>query len=229
MRPSSLLRAALPLLAALVVVPSPAWAAALDEPDRPVPTQWVTEIAGGTAEQRPCPQAGLLLWHGRAAAGEPVEVTVTGTPGEPVALWGYSRPSTTYRVLRTAVLAADGTAGFVLRPGTSTRLYAQQADCAPSPTAVLTVVATATLQASPRAAGAVFSGVVRPARAGVLVSLYRRAADGGYVLAAQTRTTASGAYSVTRRLAGRQVFVVRTGGDTTNAAGQSPAVAVRRG
>lgn len=197
-------------------------------PDRPVPTQWVTEIVGGVAEQPPCPVAGLLLWQPRSASGDPVDVTVTGTPGQPVALQGYSRPDTAYRVLRTAVLAADGTARFVLQPSTSTRLYAQQAGCRPSPTAVLTVVAVPSLLATRTATGAVFTGSVRPARAGVLVSLYRRAAGGALVLSGQTRSTASGTYALRRALpaAGRHVFVVRTGADNTNAAGQSPARAV---
>ncbi len=248
--PALLLPVAVPLLAALVAVPA-ATAAPADDPvvpptgtaplagpadsgepgtspaglDRPVPAQGVTEVVGGIAELRPCPErTGLLVWQTRSTAGQPVEVTVTGTPGEPVSLSGYSRPGTVGQVIGTGTLQPDGTARFVVQPATSSRYWAQQGECPVSTPSVLQVTTEPTLDAAP---GPVFTGTVLPARSGVLVNLYRRS-ERGLVLAAQTRTRADGTYRVTRRFlsSGRHVFVVRTGADANNATGQSPARAV---
>ncbi|MCU1691914.1 MAG: hypothetical protein JWM64_1005 [Frankiales bacterium] len=157
-------------------------------------------------------------------------VVVSGRPGAEVELYGYSRPSTTYTLLRPAAeLAEDGTTSFDVRPPSNTRLYAQVLGCTTDPVSMSRVLTVATqlsftaTRTGPRRL--VFRGAALPVRAGgLVVSLYRVAADGSQVLTAQTRASATdGSFTVDRTFTGggRFGFVVRTGTDLQNAAGSS--------
>ncbi len=146
-------------------------------------------------------------------------MTVTGTPGRTVRLLAYTRPSTTYAVVRTLVLGPDGTATTSVRPPRNTRLYAADGDAAGA-SAVLTVASRVDLAVRRDAARVyTFSGRVSPARAGQLVTVAR--SGGGAVTTARTR--ADGSWQVQRRFLGTAVLdlVARTPADLQNAAGLS--------
>ena len=157
-------------------------------------------------------------------------VTVRAAPNSVVDLLAYTRPSSTFRVVRSAEIGADGVAQFRIAPPANTRLYAQQRGCPdadPARTSVVVNVRTAlslnVTRTGPRAY--TFSGDSLPARAGgLIVSLYRVTPDGRQVLTAQTRADATtGEYRMARRFtgSGRFGFVVRTGQDLQNAPGAS--------
>ncbi len=170
-------------------------------------------------------QSSTTLDRRTITAMQPANVTVTGAPATVVDLYAYTRPSTTYRVVRTATIGTGGSATFRVTPSSNTRLYAQRRGCPAGPSVVLNVRTSLSVQGvrqSPRVYR--FSGESRPARAkGLLVNLYRVGADGREVLTAQTRAGADGRWSVTRRFTGtgRFGFLVRTGQDLQNAAGLS--------
>ena len=152
--------------------------------------------------------------------------TVTGAAGVVVDLLAYSRPSTTYRVVRTGTTGADGTIAFALRPPTNTRLFAVRRGCDSSRELVLDVATALTLEVARTGTRTYrFAGDSLPARSGgLIVSLYRVQADGRQVLTAQARADAgTGAWSLERRFTGggRFGFVVRTGQDLQNAPGSS--------
>ncbi|MCU1690910.1 MAG: hypothetical protein JWM64_1, partial [Frankiales bacterium] len=159
-------------------------------------------------------------------SGSSSAVRLAGTPGATVDVVAYTRPSTTYRTVRSVVLPASGRAEVVLRPPSNTRLYARQRGCSAGPSAVLTVTSTLSLDADrtgPRAYR--LAGNSLPKRAGGLpVALYRVQADGSEVLTARTRTDPrTGAWSLSRTFSGtgRYGFVLRSSTDVTNAAGAS--------
>ncbi len=156
-------------------------------------------------------------------------VTVTAKPGAQVELLAYSRPSTTFRVVRTATVGSNGTAVFAVRPPTNTRLYGRVKGCTPDPAAVSTVLNVRTAlslfvtRTGTRAY--TFSGDSLPARPrGLIVSLYRVTSTGQQVLTSQTRASATdGEWTIERTFTGtgRFGFVVRTGQDLQNAPGSS--------
>jgi hypothetical protein len=160
-------------------------------------------------------------------------ITATGSTGMTVHapantvvdLLAYSRPSTTFRVVRTGTTDATGVVTFAVSPLTNTRLYVQPRGLAATPQVVVSVRTGLSLSASRTGVRTyAFSGRSIPARAGGLViSLYRVTATGA-VLTAQTRADArTGNWSLTRAFSGTGTFgfVVRTGSDVQNVAGTS--------
>jgi hypothetical protein len=173
-----------------------------------------------------CTAASTLLGAAVISAMETARVTVTGTRGSTVDLFAYTRPSTTYAVVRTGVVGSNGTVSWDIRPPRNTRLYAQQRGCAPGNQVVLGVRTTLSLAAVRNGTRSyTFSGDSLPARpGGLIVSLYRINADGSQVLTAQARASATtGEWSLTRQFSGTGTFgfVVRTGQDLQNAPGSS--------
>ena len=169
----------------------------------------------------PCATAVVTLSDTTITATGAVVAKVTATSGAVVDLYAYSRPSTTFERVRTETVNADGTVSFSLRPGTNTRLYAQQHGCTAGDSVVLNVRTALTLAVARNGVRTyTFSGSALPARpGGLIVSLYR-----GTVLAGQTRADATtGKWSLRRTFGGtgRFDFVVRTGQDLQNAPGQS--------
>lgn len=166
------------------------------------------------------------------ATGE-ATVTAREVPNTVVDLFAYTRPSTEYRLVRSATTNADGIVTFTIRPPANTRLRAAQReeDCTdPSfgtePSVVLNVRTALTLTATRNGTrDYTFSGDSLPARAGgLVVSLYRVTDAGKQVLTAQSRASATtGEWSIHRTFAetGRFGFVVRTGQDLQNAPGIS--------
>jgi hypothetical protein len=159
------------------------------------------------------------------ATGE-AAITVRAAAGTAVDLYAYTRPSTTYRLVRTGTVASDRTLRWLLRPPANTRLYVQPRGCGPSTSVVQNVATALSLEAErlgPRSYR--FSGDSLPARAGgLVVSLYRVSADGREVLTGQARADGtSGEWQLLRRFSGtgRFGFLVRTGQDLQNAPGRS--------
>ena len=153
-------------------------------------------------------------------------VTVTATRNSVVDLLAYSRPSTTFRVVRSAEVGEDGAAEFRITPPTNTRLFAQVRGCAASSQVVLNVRTQLSLNVVRNGTrDYTFSGRALPARSGgLIVSLYRVTPSGQQILAAQTRANAAtGQYVINRKFtgSGRFGFVVRTGQDAQNAPGSS--------
>ena len=169
----------------------------------------------------PCATAVVSLPQATITATQPAVVQIRATSGTVVDLYGYSRPSTQYGVVRSVTVGNEGVASLTVRPSTNTRLYAQQRGCDRGGDVVLNVRTALTLAVARNGTRTyTFSGNALPARAGgLIVSLYR-----GTVLAAQTRADATtGKWTLRRTFggSGRFDFVVRTGQDLQNAPGQS--------
>jgi hypothetical protein len=153
-------------------------------------------------------------------------VTVTATPNSTVDLFAYTRPSTSYRVVRSAELGDSGVAQFRIVPPANTRLYAQQRGCAIGQSKVLNVRTAMSIFAVRNGVrDYTFSGRTLPARpGGLIVSLYRVTPGGQQILTSQTRASASdGRWVINRKFtgSGRFGFVARTGQDLQNAPGSS--------
>jgi hypothetical protein len=154
-------------------------------------------------------------------------VSVHGSPNQAVQLLGYSRPSTTYVVVRNGSTDANGDIEFRVTPGTNTRLYAHYTDGAvalDSPSAVIQVHTALSLSAfrdGPLRYH--FQGRNLPRRAGQLITLYRVDSNGNEIRTATTKTNTSGIWRIDRRFtgSGQFTFVVRTSQTLTNAAGVS--------
>jgi adhesin/invasin len=154
------------------------------------------------------------------------DVTVTAKAGSTVDLFAYTRPSTTFTVVRTGVVGSGGTITWAVRPPRNTRLYAQQRGCTAGSSVVVGVRTTLSLAAVRNGTrNYTFYGDSLPARpGGLIVSLYRIDADGSEVLTAQARASATtGEWSLTRQFmgTGRFGFILRTGLDLQNAPGAS--------
>jgi hypothetical protein len=164
----------------------------------------------------------------RMVLGERATVRVTGAPGAAVELWAYSRPTTSYSLVRRGVLDAEGRASFEVAPRGNTRLYARVAGRNTATTTV-DVAQTATLSISRTSGGAYrFSGQIAPARAGVEVTLMRKPAVGPAVVASRALTDAAGRYRIDRRFgeSGTFGFYVDTRVTADNLAGRSPSYTV---
>ena len=191
-------------------------------------SQALPALAGQTfrAGARSVPrQAVLDLAATSAVATHATAVTVHAPVGSTVDLFAYSRPSTTYAVVRSATVGATGVVTWSVSPLTNTRLYAQKQGGAPTPPVVLSVAPAVSLAATRTGTRTyAFSGRTVPARAGgLVVSLYRVDAAHHEVLTGRTRTDSHGRWSLTRTFSGtgRFGFVARTSGDVQNAAGTS--------
>lgn len=201
----------------------------------PMPTASATAAGASpspTADSAPSPTpaarqcaTSLTVAHAVMTATQETRVIVSSGPGQVVRLLAYSRPSTTYRVVREGTTGSDGRVAFTLRPLTNTRLYASEQDCQASASQVVQVRSALSLDSTRVGVrDVVFRGRAVPVRTGQLVSLYRVTQAGRQVLTAQARVQGSGAWSLRRVFSGtgRFGFVARTGGDMVNAAGTSP-------
>ena len=196
-----------------------------------LPVAATLAVGPAAAQEEPAPSCRAVssLDLPTITANETAGVSVKAEPGSVVDLFAYTRPSTTYRLVRTGAVSDAGIAQFGIRPGGNTRLYAQQRGCTAEPprdSIVLSVRPALTLQHSRTGTRSYsFYGTSVPARPeGLVVSLYRITADGQEVLTARTRANAThGNWRINRTFSGsgRFGFVVRTSADITNAAGKS--------
>jgi len=159
-------------------------------------------------------------------ATQAATVNVVGTPNSVVDLYAYSRPSTTFTVVRSGTVGADGILRYSVMPSGNTRLYAQQRGCPQGESVVLNVRTALSLNVARTGTRSYqFSGGSLPARTGgLIISIYRITETGTEVLSSQVRAdNSTGQWSVNRTFTGtgRFGFVVRTGQDLINAPGRS--------
>jgi hypothetical protein len=109
-------------------------------------------------------------------------VVVHGTPNQAVQVYAYSRPSTTYGLVRSGTTNSSGDAFFSVTPGGNTRLYAHYTSGSTttaandSGTTVITVHTSLSLSAYRDGVRKYhFQGTNLPRRAGQLITLYRYA------------------------------------------------------
>lgn len=198
------------------------------------PTVSMTPSASPTATMSPAGvcnvPATVELGAATIIATGSAPVTVRGPAGSTVDVFAYTRPSSTFRVVRTGTVGADGTVSLTaVRPPANTRLYAQVRGCTADVAAdsvvlnVRTALSLFTTRNGPR--DYTFTGDSLPARpGGLIVSLYRVTAQGRQVLTSQVRASPSnGQWTIQRMFTGtgRFGFVVRTGQDLRNAPGTS--------
>jgi hypothetical protein len=157
---------------------------------------------------------------------QPVNVTAHGAPGTTVELYAYSRPNTTYAVVRTDVTDAAGNVVFTVKPGTNTRLYAHYKGGAAASDSVSKVINVHTALSLSAYRDGVrkyhFQGRNLPQLAGQLITLYR-IDNGTEIRTATVKTNSSGIWRIDRTFSGSGTFtfVARTSQTLNNAAGRS--------
>jgi hypothetical protein len=176
-------------------------------------------------------------------------VRVHGAPNKAVELWAYSRPSTTYSVVRSGMTNASGDISWPVTPGGNTRLYAHYAGSgttSDSQTTVITVHTSLSLSAYRDGVRKYhFQGTNLPRRAGQLITLYRYATgpnndkycvptaesdtfakdDGSChaIITSQAKTGPNNTWRIDRTFNGNGqfYFVVRTSENINNGRGHS--------
>jgi hypothetical protein len=194
------------------------------------PPSYPTSPPGGTG-QPPATgdSAPTLTLPSAADYGSTVTVRAQGMPGAQLELWAYSRPSTTYRLVRTGTVDAAGTWTTTVRPATNTRLYVRTRTTGgwlSSATRAVQIRVNVSLRVSaPTSTGRrTFSGTAGPALAGRLVSIYRTGASGPRLFL-QVRTTSTGAFTASALTPrGWAVYDARAAATDRNAAGTSRGV-----
>jgi hypothetical protein len=109
-------------------------------------------------------------------------VFVHGSPNAQVDVYAYSRPNTTYSIVRSGKTDSQGNISWPVTPGGNTRLYAHYTNGSTttaandSPTTVITVHTSLSLSAYRDGARKYhFQGTNLPRRPGQLITLYRYA------------------------------------------------------
>ena len=158
-------------------------------------------------------------------AGGVANLSGAADPGATVEPLAYSRPSTTYSVIRRTTAADTGAYSFSIRPQTNTRLLVR-VNGRQSPSVVVAVrtgISLRTIRTGVRAY--TFTGRVQPIRPGQIVSVFAQTATGN-VLVGRGRVGADGIWTATHRFTGTGTFglFAVTGADIVNAAGRSPTV-----
>jgi len=169
------------------------------------------------------PAPAMRLSASTIAAGGRVLVSGTAPAGAQLRLYGVSRPSTTYTLLRYGAVPADGRFSAMLSPRTNMRIYAEIVGG--GKTAALPLEVRSAVSFGVTRTGAMvykFAGSVRPARANMTVTVARRTATGAVALV-RTRTAADGAWSVAFRFPVRGTFdlIAVASADAINAQGVS--------
>ncbi|MCW2607310.1 MAG: hypothetical protein JWO60_2003, partial [Frankiales bacterium] len=158
-------------------------------------------------------------------------VSGQSTPGSTIEIYAYSRPSTTYARVRSALVGPDGGYSFEVGPSGNTRLYAQTVTprgSAKSDSIVLTVKTSLNLKVARTGTRTYrFTGSLLPKRPGQLITVFY-VNGSGRTIAARARNAADGTYNVTRTFSGTGTFTffTGTGTDNNNAANDSNRVRV---
>ncbi|MCW2669021.1 MAG: hypothetical protein JWO27_918, partial [Frankiales bacterium] len=160
--------------------------------------------------------------------GQYATVVVHGTAGDAVQLLAYSRPSTTYGVVRNGTIGSNGTVTFQVGPRTNTRLFAKTAGGS-STSAVISVRPAESLFGTATGKVGSFHGGIVPGHSGVTVRLFtvkngvRSSSPVGTAV-----TDANGKWTFSRTFAatGPVTFISQTLSDLTSLAGQSNRITV---
>jgi hypothetical protein len=155
-------------------------------------------------------------------AGGVANLSGAADPGATVELLAYSRPSTTYSVIRTTTATDTGAYSFSIRPQTNTRLLVRVGGQESSSVVVAVRSAVSLTAARTGVRTYSFRGRVQPLRAGQLVSVYAQTANGS-VLVGRGSVDSDGIWTASHRFTGNGTFGLYavTGGDIVNAAGRS--------
>jgi hypothetical protein len=200
-----------------------------DPPREPsaTPTAAITPSSGPSPSPASVPPSAPSLEQPVVTAGGSATLTGAAEPGQVVELWAYSRPSTTYRLVRTGTTAPSGRYTFSVTPPTDTRLRVRVAGLDSESTA-LGVRHLARMSATRTAVQTYrFSGTVFPKRPGIRVDVLARTSS-GLRLITSARTAADGRWSVDRRFTGTATWdvVARTAPDGINRSGTSAPIRV---
>jgi hypothetical protein len=158
-------------------------------------------------------------------AGHVATLSGAADPGTTVELLAYSRPSTTYSVIRRTTASDTGSYSFSVMPQTNTRLLVringQQSSSVV--VAVAPAISLRTVRTGVRAY--TFTGRVQPIRVGQIVSVFAQTAT-GTVLVGRGRVGGDGIWTATHRFTGNGTFglFAVNGADIVNAAGRSVTV-----
>ncbi|MCW2673870.1 MAG: hypothetical protein JWP14_2459, partial [Frankiales bacterium] len=160
--------------------------------------------------------------------GQYATVVVHGTAGDAVQLLAYSRPNTTYGVVRNGTIGSNGTVTFSVGPRTNTRLFAKTAGGS-STSAVISVRPAESLFGTANGKVGSFHGGIVPGHSGVTVRLFtvkngvRSSSPVGTAV-----TDANGKWTFSRTFAatGPVTFISQTLSDLTSLAGQSNRITI---
>jgi hypothetical protein len=158
-------------------------------------------------------------------AGHVAILSGAADAGATVELLAYSRPSTSYAVIRRTTATSTGAYSFSVMPQTNTRLLVRIAD-KQSPSVVVAV--RSGISFTPTRTGVRtyrFAGRVQPIRPGQVVSVYAQTASGP-VLVGRGSVGSDGIWTASHRFTGSGTFGLYavTGADMVNAAGRSATV-----
>ena len=188
----------------------------------PEPSATPTATVQPTPEPEPEPPSAPTLEQPVVPAGQSATLSGAAEPGQVVELWAYSRPSTTFRLVRTTTVAPSGRYTFSVTPPTDTRLRVRVTGL-DSESTVLGVQHLVRMSATRTGTRAYrFAGTVFPKRAAVRVDVLARTPSGLRLLA-RTRTGADGRWSLDRAFSGTASWevVARSAPDGLNRSGTS--------
>ena len=120
-------------------------------------------------------------------------MTVTAPEGTDVELRAYSRPSTTFRQVRSSTVGASGRVAFDVTPGTNTRILAACTGQSGTDSRVRVISVRTALSLTVVRNGRrdyTFQGRILPRRSGQQITLYRVTSDGRRIITDQIRPTA---------------------------------------
>ncbi|MDX6197343.1 MAG: hypothetical protein QOJ79_494 [Actinomycetota bacterium] len=192
--------------------------------DAPTPAPSASPSASPTAAPPP-PAPTVESGSSLITAGGVANLSGAADPGTTVELLAYSRPSTTYAVIRRTTASDTGSYSFSIRPQTNTRLLVR-INGQQSPSVVVGVrpaISLRTVRTAPRSY--TFTGRVQPIRAGQIVSVFAQTAS-STVLVGRGRVGSDGIWTAMHRFTGNGTFglFAVTGADIVNAAGRSAVV-----
>jgi hypothetical protein len=190
--------------------------------DEPTPTPTASPSpAAPPPPPAPTVEAGSSL----ITAGGIANLSGAADPGSTVELLAYSRPSTTYAVIRRTTASDTGAYSFSIRPQTNTRLLVRIGGASSSSVVVgvRPAISLRTVRTAVRTY--TFTGRVQPIRVGQIVSVFAQTAS-GTVLVGRGRVDSSGIWVASHRFTGNGTFglFAVTGADLTSAAGRSSTV-----
>jgi hypothetical protein len=152
--------------------------------------------ATDTASPSPAATTSVTLAPRRVVKGDPVRVSGTGGPGCSVQVLGYTRPNTTYRVIRTGTIGDNGSYAFTLYPPSNTRVYAKSDGASDSRTTAVNVRFLVSMTVTRLGVRSYrFAGGVGPGAAGVHVTVYR-SSNAGNLKVGTADTASNGAWSL---------------------------------
>jgi hypothetical protein len=168
----------------------------------PDPSASATDTASPTDSASPSATTSVALAPRRVVKGDPVRVSGTGGPGCSVQVLGYTRPSSTYRVVRTGTIGDSGTYAFTLYPPSNTRVYAKSDGASDSKTTTVNVRFLVSMKVTRVGVRSYrFEGGVGPGAPGVHVTVYR-SSNAGNVKVGTADTASNGAWSLVHQFSG---------------------------